>query len=87
MADISIKKLNESFIEISAPEDITYNIYSRYSEYVAGYQFSPRYKTLRIWDGKHHSFNMRSGLLPIGLAKDLILWATNQGITFELERI
>ena len=87
MADISIKKLNESFIEISAPEDISYNIYSRYSEYVAGYQFSPRYKTLRIWDGKHHSFNMRSGLLPIGLAKDLILWATNQGITFEIERI
>ena len=60
MADISIKKLNESFIEISAPEDISYNIYSRYSEYVAGYQFSPRYKTLRTWDGKHHSFNMRS---------------------------
>lgn len=87
MADISIKKLNESFIEISASEDISYNIYSRYSEYVAGYQFSPRYKTLRIWDGKHHSFNMRSGVLPIGLAKDLILWATNQGTTFELERI
>lgn len=87
MADISIKKINESFIEISAPEDISYNIYSRYSEYVAGYQFSPRYKTLRIWDGRHHSFNMRSGVLPIGLAKDLILWATNQGTTFELERI
>ena len=87
MADISIKKLNESFIEISAPEDINYNIYSRYSEYVAGYQFSPRYKTLRIWDGKHHSFNMHSGVLPIGLTKDLILWATNQGTTFELERI
>lgn len=87
MSDISIKKLNESFIEISSPEDISYNIYSRYSEYVAGYQFSPRYKTLRIWDGKHHSFNLRSGVLPIGLAKDLILWATNQGTTFELERI
>jgi len=87
MADISIKKLNESFIEISAPEDISYNIYSRYSEYVAGYQFSPRYKTLRIWDGKHHSYNLRTGVLPIGLTKDLILWATNQGTTFELERI
>ncbi len=86
MADISIKKLNESFIEISAPEDISYNIYSRYSEYVAGYIWQTKYK-LKIWDGKHHSFNMRSGVLPIGLAKDLILWATNQGTTFELERI
>lgn len=51
MADISIKKLNDSFIEITAPEDINYNIYSRYSEYVSGYQFQPRFK-LRIWDRK-----------------------------------
>lgn len=50
MAELSIKKLDESFVEISAPEDITYNIYSRYSEYVAGYMFQPRYKTLKIWD-------------------------------------
>lgn len=35
MADISIKKLNESFVEISAQEDIMFNLYSRYSEYVA----------------------------------------------------
>ena len=56
MADISIKKLNESFVEISTSEDISYNIYSKYSEYVAGYQFSPRYKTLRIWDRKASCF-------------------------------
>ena len=86
MSDISIKKLNESYIEISAPEDITYNIYSRYSEYVSGYQFNPKFK-LKIWDGKHHSYNMRSSILPIGLVKDLLLWAKNQGTTFELERI
>lgn len=35
MAELSIKKLDESFVEISAPEDVTYNIYSRYSEHVA----------------------------------------------------
>jgi hypothetical protein len=51
MADISIKKLNESFVEIAAQEDIMFNIYSRYSEYVAGYQFQPRYK-LHVWDRK-----------------------------------
>ena len=86
MAELSIKKLNESFVEISAQEDITFNIYSRYSEYVAGYQFQPRFK-LRVWDGKHHSFNMRAGILPIGLVKDLLFWAKTQGTTFELERI
>ena len=86
MAELSIKKLNESFVEIDASEDINFNIYSRYSEYVSGYQFQPRFK-LKIWDGKHHSYNMRSSILPIGLVKDLLLWAKNQGTTFELERI
>ena len=85
MAELSIKKLNESFVEIDASEDINFNIYSRYSEYVSGYQFQPRFK-LRVWDGKHHSYNMRSSILPIGLVKDLLLWARNQGTTFELER-
>lgn len=86
MAELSIKKLSESFVEIDASEDINFNIYSRYSEYVSGYQFQPRFK-LRVWDGKHHSYNMRSSILPIGLVKDLLLWAKNQGTTFELERI
>lgn len=86
MAELSIKKLNESFVEIDADESINYNIYSRYSEYVSGYNFNPKYK-LKIWDGKHHSYNMRSSILPIGLVKDLLLWAKNQGTTFELERI
>lgn len=86
MAELSIKKLNESFVEIDASEDINFNIYSRYSEYVSGYQFQPRFK-LKVWDGKHHSYNMRSSILPIGLVKDLLLWAKNQGTTFELERI
>lgn len=86
MAELSIKKLNESFVEIDASEDINFNIYSRYSEYVSGYQFQPRFK-LRVWDGKHHSYNMRSSILPIGLVKDLLLWAKSQGTTFELERI
>lgn len=86
MAELSIKKLNESFVEIDASEDINFNIYSRYSEYVSGHQFQPRFK-LKIWDGRHHSYNMRSSILPIGLVKDLLLWARNQGTTFELERI
>lgn len=86
MAELSIKKLSESFVEIDASEDINFNIYSRYSEYVSGYQFQPRFK-LRVWDGKHHSYNMRSSILPIGLVKDLLLWAKSQGTTFELERI
>lgn len=84
MARIEIKKLNESLVEVSAPEDVNFNIYSRYSEHVAGYQFQPRYK-LRVWDGKHHSYSMRTGVLPIGLVKDLTLWLKGQGETFRIE--
>lgn len=86
MAELNIKKLNESFVEIDADEGINFNIYNRYSEMVAGAVFNPKFK-MKIWDGKHHSYNMRSSILPIGLVKDLLLWARNQGTTFELERI
>ena len=55
MADISIKKLNESFVEISAQEDIMFNIYNRYSEYVAGYIFQSKYK-MHVWDRETSCF-------------------------------
>lgn len=63
MAELSIKKLDESFVEISAPEDITTNIYYRYTEKVAGSEFSPKVK-LHIWDRKasflQHAFRNTS---------------------------
>lgn len=48
-ADVIIRKLNESIVEIETSDDINHNIYNRYSEYTPGYQFNPRYK-MRIWD-------------------------------------
>lgn len=84
MADITINKVNESVVEIQTTEDMNYNIYNRYSEYVDGFRFSPAYKVKR-WDGMHHSYNMRTCLLPIGLVKDLILWCNQMGMKFELQ--
>lgn len=48
-ADVIIRKINESVVEIETTDDINHNIYNRYSEYTPGYQFNPRYK-LRVWD-------------------------------------
>lgn len=49
MVDAIIRKIDESVVEIETSDDIHHNIYMRYSEYMPGYQFNPRFK-LRVWD-------------------------------------
>lgn len=83
MADVLITKLNESAVEIDASEDILHNIYTMFSEYVAGFQFAPTYKARR-WDGKIHLFNMKTQSLPIGLMGTLTKFFEKTGTTYEL---
>lgn len=84
MKDITICKINESALEIKARDDVLHDLYSRYSAYQAGYQFNPKFKC-RIWDGKVHLFNIRSGILPIGFLFDLLSYCKTNGLSFELE--
>lgn len=84
MKDITICKLNESALEIKAAEDILHDLYARYSAYQAGYQFNPKFKC-RMWDGKIHLFNIRTGILPIGFLFDLLAYCKSSGLDFELE--
>ena len=86
MIEITIAKVNESFLEVKANPDILSELWSRYSAYKAGYQFHPKFKN-RIWDGKIHLFNIRSGILPIGFLADLLGYAKLKGYEYELENI
>ena len=86
MTDITICKINESFLEVKACEDILSDLWARYSAYKAGYQFNPKFKN-KIWDGKIHLFNIRSGVLPIGFLTDLLGYAKIKGYTFDFENI
>lgn len=86
MIQIIISKINESFLEVKADPDILNELWSRYSAYKAGYQFNPKFRN-RIWDGKIHLFNIRSGILPIGFLSDLLGYAKLQGYEYELDNI
>lgn len=86
MTDITICKINESYLEVKAYEDILSDLWARYSAYKAGYQFNPKFKN-KIWDGKIHLFNIRSGVLPIGFLTDLLGYAKIKGYTFDFENI
>lgn len=86
MKDITICKINESVLEIKAEDDILHNLYSRYSAYQAGYQFNPKFKC-RIWDGKVHLFNIRTGILPIGFLFDVLQYCRTNNYSFDLEGI
>lgn len=84
MVDAIIRKIDESVVEIETSDDIHHNIYMRYSEYMPGYLYNPRFK-LKIWDGKFRAYNIKANILPIGLVKDLIKWFVSQKTTFQLE--
>lgn len=84
MIDITISKINESVLEVRGSEDILHDLYSRYSEYQAGYQFNPRFKN-RIWDGKIHLFNIRTGILPAGFLIDLLMYCKQNNVNYELD--
>lgn len=86
MNDIAITKVNESYLIVKACEDMLSELWSRYSAYKAGYQFNPKFRN-RIWDGKIHLFNIRSGVLPIGFLPDLLGYCKLKGYAYELENI
>jgi superfamily II DNA or RNA helicase len=84
MADIIIKKENESFLKIDCDEEMNHRIYKLFSAFMPGYRFNPRY-IHKLWDGKHHSFSPITQLLPIGLLSNLTKWCEQNKISYKLE--
>lgn len=81
MNDVILRKINESILEIECEDDIKHELYNRYSYYVPGYQFQPRYK-LHVWDGKIHLYNKRTDSVPYGLIYDILKKGKDDGYNF-----
>jgi len=86
MTNLTISKINESFLEIEGETDVISEIHSRYAEYKSGYQFSNAYKN-RSWDGKTHFFNPRTGYLPYGFLQDLLAFCKENSYVYELQGV
>jgi superfamily II DNA or RNA helicase len=68
LADITLHKLNETFIKVECEKHFAQELSEFFTFRVPGYQFTPAYKN-KLWDGYIRIFNLRtftlySGLLP-----------------------
>jgi superfamily II DNA or RNA helicase len=82
---IRIKKLNDSFIYVDCEPSIAYELHEKFSFYVPGYKYQPKYK-LGIWDGKIKLFHPKEKQLQAGLLTDLIKWLKEEGLPFEIDK-
>lgn len=82
---IDITKVNELFIKVNCDRDIAADIYDKFSFYVPGYKFMPRYKK-GIWDGQIRLFNRKTYQLPIGLMVDLIRYFKENEYEFTINK-
>lgn len=79
---IEIIKINESYIRVFCEYDVSIMLYEYFSFFTKNYKWSPKYKS-GVWDGKIRLFNMKNGLLPIGLYNDLLFFLKKNDLDFK----
>lgn len=85
MADIYIKRISSTFIQLDCDAGIMAEISPHFAFYVPGYQFTPKFK-MRIWDGKIRLLKEGTGVTYLGLIKDVIRVAETLSYTVELDQ-
>lgn len=83
MCDITIRKINHSFIRVDSDQDIALELSEAFRFEVPGAKYSPQFKMGR-WDGFIRLFNVGSRLIPSGLFKKLIEFIEQRNYSFEV---
>lgn len=84
MIDVTIRKLNNTFLYIDSDNGFKYSMSEYYSFFADNYQWSPKFKN-RMWDGKIRLFNTAFSTLPIGLLENFKNFCRDNDKTFEVE--
>jgi superfamily II DNA or RNA helicase len=84
MDKLIIKKLNESFLQVSCEAGVARELSEHFSFYVPGYRFMPAFK-MRMWDGKARLFNLMNHSIYFGLLADIKDFCDARDYEFELE--
>lgn len=86
MADLILKKVNESMFKIECESDISSEIYNdtRFYAMAAGYLFNPRYK-MHVWDGKTRVYSPGTHNMPIGMLAETIRFCKANGYSYYLQ--
>jgi len=83
MESLTVKKVNESFLEIECEPSTERELAEHFCFYVPGYKFMPAYRN-RIWDGKIRLFDMRTKRLYCGLFNYLEEFAAERNYQLKL---
>ena len=81
MADITITKRNEVYLQVDCEPHIKYELSEYFTFEVPDAKFMPQFKN-RMWDGKIRLFSPANGQLYIGLLNYLIEWAEEREYTY-----
>jgi len=76
---ITIEKINEVHIKVNADPGIKMELSDLFTFEVAGYKFTPAYKS-GFWDGKIRLFNSMTGIVYGGLKTNIINFAKRNNI-------
>ena len=82
MADITIQKRNEVYLQINCEPHIKYELSEYFTFEVPDAKFMPQFKN-RLWDGKIRLFSPANGELYIGLLSYLLEWISDHDYTYE----
>ena len=78
---MKLYKQNESYIFIECDLTEAIDLKNHFSFYADNYFWSPKYKS-GVWDGKIYLFDIKKGLLPIGLYHELKKYLENHEINY-----
>lgn len=86
MADVILKKVNESMFVVDCSPDISSEIYNdkRFFAMATGYLFNPRYK-MHVWDGKTRVYSPGTHKMPIGMLAETIRFCKENGYSYYLQ--
>ena len=84
MSDLTIKKVNESYIKIDCEKHIAKELSEYFQFYVPGYQFVPAYRN-RIWDGKVRLYNLQTSQIYYGLLPYVQFFCDERNYKYSIE--
>lgn len=77
MSTITVEKINEVYLRVSADWDVCQELSESFKFRVPGYQYMPSYRA-GWFDGFIHLFNQRGNTLYAGLYNELLTWARDR---------
>jgi len=81
VAEVELKKVNETYYQIKCDRGIAYELNDYFSFYVPGYKFMPAYKN-KLWDGKIRLFRLNNKTIYGGLINQVEFFCNSREYSF-----